>query len=123
MSTSVQRLQRTIDTEKAAISRNLGALEDKARALVDWREPVRARPWEAVTLALLGGGAIALLSGRRSRKTPRAAATGGPEPTVAPEARSHDVRRRLAQALTTVALAKVADVLRSNAPAKGDTPG
>lgn len=118
MTAVIEQLQRTIDTEKATLSRSLGALEDKARGMVDWREPIRARPWDAVALALVGGGAVALLVGGRRRKSPRAAAAVSAEPKAP---RAHGIRNRVISALTTLAMAKVADVLRPDAPSKGAT--
>lgn len=123
MSTSIAELQRTIDTEKATLSRGLDALEDKARAMVDWRGPIRTRPLDAVGLALLGGGLIGLLVGGRRRPSSRA-----PQPEVTERsvssapARTHGVRTRLVEALTTFAMARAADVLQQVMPGRASTP-
>ncbi|MFN2317551.1 MAG: hypothetical protein ABR551_08310 [Gemmatimonadales bacterium] len=122
MTAVIEQLQRTIDTEKATISRNLGALEDKARDMVDWREQIRARPWGALGLALLGGGAVAVLFGGRHRKSPRAAAAGGAEPKAPRGSRPHNARRRIVEALTTLAMARAVDAFHPNAPRKGVEP-
>jgi hypothetical protein len=124
MSIEIERLQQTIETEKFAITRNLDALEDKARAMLDWREPIRSRPLDAVALALLSGGILALLFGGR-RKRNRRPISNGPE-APAPEApRQHGVRSRMVEALTTMAVAKAVDVLhragdRANPPPTND---
>ncbi len=122
MSAHIAELQRTIDTEKAAIARGLEAVEDKARAMVDWREPIRSRPWDAVGLALLGGGLLALLAGGRRRPAPRAAVAPAPGPTPPATPRTHGIRTRVVEALTTFAVAKAADVLQQVTPGRASVP-
>lgn len=122
MSPQIAALQRTIDYEKASINRGLDAMEDKARAMVDWREPIRNRPWDAVGLALLGGGIIALLGGARRRKTPRASKATGPGHNTPTSHRSNGIRTRLVGALTTFAVAKAGDILQELLPGRESTP-
>lgn len=122
MSPDIAALQRTIDYEKASITRGLDAMEDKARAMVDWREPIRARPWDAVGLALLGGGLIALLGGGRRRKQPRSSTAAGAEPEPLAPPRPHGIRTRVVEALTTFAVAKAADILRHVVPGGVSAP-
>lgn len=122
MSPQIAALQRTIDYEKASINRGLDAMEDKARAMVDWREPIRNRPWDAVGLALLGGGIIALLGGGRRRKRPRASKAMDAEPDTAASPRSNGIRTRVVGALTTFAVAKAGDILQELLPKRESTP-
>lgn len=120
MSARIAALQRTISTEKASITRDLGALEDKARAMVDWREPIRKKPWDAVGIALLGGGLLALMlgGGRRRRVAAGTSASPVSEPPTQSSPRPHGVRTRVIEALTTFAVAKAADVLHQVVPGR-----
>lgn len=122
MSPQIAALHRTIDQEKASINRGLDAMEDKARAMVDWREPIRSRPWDAVGLALLGGGLIALLGGRRRRKAPRSSKAHGGERRNSASARPHPIRTRVVQALTSFAVAKAGDILQQVLPDRDSGP-
>ncbi|HUG27431.1 MAG TPA: hypothetical protein VMK53_03970 [Gemmatimonadales bacterium] len=123
MSPQIEALQRTIDYEKASINRGLDAMEDKARAMVDWREPIRNRPWDAVGLALLGGGIIALMGGKKRRKQkPRATRAVDNEPDAPASSRSNGIRTRVVAALTTFAVAKAGDVLQHLLPGRESAP-
>lgn len=121
-------LQHTIEVERAGITRNVELLQDKARAMADWRAPIREHPGDALTIALIGGGILGLLSGGGRRRVIRgvtAAAISAREGR--PAAPAHPVRSRVAGALVTLAVRVVRDMVdevvsrgRSTRPSAAD---
>lgn len=81
MADTPEALRRTIAATQDELTRNLEALEEKGKELVDWRAHVEKRPMVMLGAAFAGGVlASALLGGRRTARLPVADA-------VAPRAR------------------------------------
>jgi hypothetical protein len=115
MSTATARIEREIASEEAALRVNLAALEDKARALTDWRRQVGNRPMASVGIAFAGGVLLAALAGTR-RNAPRA--DGDTE--EAPSVLTHPLVDRFVAAFAAVAAERAIDALgglMSHAPA------
>jgi hypothetical protein len=107
------RLQREIDTEKAELLENLGALETKAREAADWRAHIRKHPWEAAGVALAAGAVLGFLTGGRSPRTgrPRTADDAPMDPS--PQAsRSHPILERAVDTFVAVAAARTVELLK-----------
>ncbi len=114
MTTDIARFEQEIAVERAALLANLALLEDRARALTDWRQQVRKRPLQAVGAAAAGGVLLALLAGRR-----RAPVSAVPAPDGADEAppRPHPIVDRIVSALAVVAAERVFEALGVLLPA------
>lgn len=107
------RLQREIDTEKADLLENLGALETKARDAVDWRAHIRKHPWEAVGIALATGAAVGFLTGGRSPRADRPRnADDTPVDPSPPPARAHPILERAVDTFVAVAAARTVELLK-----------
>lgn len=104
MTSDIARLEREIATERAELLANLALLEDRARALTDWRRQVRRRPLVAVGAAAAGGLLLAMVTDRR----PRSAASPAMDDTADGDGararpRSHPLLDRIISALAVVA--------------------
>jgi hypothetical protein len=122
MTTDIARLEREIAAERAELLANLALLEDRARALTDWRLQVRKRPLAAVGAVAAGGLLLAMLTDRRPRS---AAATDGPdgaEGTTGTRARSRaqPIIDRIVSALAVVAAERAFAALGIAMPALDD---
>ncbi len=71
MNESLSELQAIVEREKASLSENLTALEQKVRDTTDWRVQVARRPLPAVALVAAGGLILGMLGGssRKRRAT------------------------------------------------------
>ena len=61
------QIEREISAERRALGRNLNELQDRAKALRDWRVHYRKHPGLALGLAFGGGVVLAAIVGGRSR--------------------------------------------------------
>ena len=114
MSVTTEQLQRTLEAEKTTLADNLALLADKARALTDWREQVRAHPLAAMGGAAGAGLLLALLLdsrlGRRTRlRGNRIADADLP-------AASHPAVDRIVNALVSVAMTKAIEYVAAVVP-------
>ncbi|MHB8837816.1 MAG: hypothetical protein ACYC7F_02560 [Gemmatimonadaceae bacterium] len=118
MTTDIARFEQEIAVERAALLANLALLEDRARALTDWRQQVRKRPLQAVGVAAAGGVLLALMAGRR-----RSPVSAAPAPDGADEARPrpHPIVDRIVSALAVVAAERVFAALGTAFPSLADT--
>jgi len=114
MTTHTARFEREIAVERALLLANLAELEDRARALADWRRPVRERPLPSVGVALAGGFLLAMLTAPR----PRAAAAGS-NGAKAP-ARPHPLVDRFVAAFAVVAAEAAVAALGTLLPSSVD---
>ncbi len=67
MDTDITQLEQSLAIERRALDRNLFELEDKARALRDWRTYFRRYPFAAIGIGLATGAVIGLVSRSRTR--------------------------------------------------------
>jgi hypothetical protein len=123
MTTDIARLEREIAAERAELLANLALLEDRARALTDWRRQVRKRPLAAVGAAAAGGLVLAMLTDRR----PRSAASPSIDDTdegdgARARPRSHPILDRIISALAVVAAERAFAALGINMPSEADAP-
>lgn len=126
MTTDIARLEREIAAERAELLANLALLEDRARALTDWRRQVRKRPLAAVGAAAAGGLLLAMLTDRRPRSAAVTAtdgtdSAGGTNGTHA-RPRSHPIIDRIVSALAVVAAERAFAALGINMPSAADAP-
>ncbi|MHB0962163.1 MAG: hypothetical protein ACYC5V_03015 [Gemmatimonadaceae bacterium] len=121
MTTDIARLEREIATERAELLANLALLEDRARALTDWRRQVRKRPLAAVGAAAAGGLLLAMLTDRRPRS---AAASDDTDDTDGARGRprSHPIIDRIVSALAVVAAERAFAALGVAMPSLADAP-
>lgn len=124
MTTDIARLEREIAAERAELLANLALLEDRARALTDWRRQVRKRPLAAVGAAAAGGLLLAMLTDRRPRSAAVTATDGtdGAGATNGAHARSHPIIDRIVSALAVVAAERAFAALGINMPSAADAP-
>jgi type IV secretory pathway VirB10-like protein len=126
MTTDIARLEQEIAAERAELLANLALLEDRARALTDWRRHVRKRPLAAVGVAAAGGLLLAMLTDRR----PRAAADASTEGSNGAEGangvharpRSNPVMDRIISTLAVVAAERAFAALGLSMPPAADGP-
>ncbi|MBI3790635.1 MAG: hypothetical protein HY275_07130 [Gemmatimonadetes bacterium] len=94
-----------LETERESLAQNFAALEQKARALADWRRPIAAHPWATLATAAAAG---ALLAG--VLKSRRRAARRAPDDARAPghdgDAAMHPVIGQLATLAVEAATAR-----------------
>lgn len=102
MTTDIARLEQEIAAERADLLANLARLEDRARALTDWRRQVRNRPLAAVGVAAAGGLLLAMLTAGRPRRA-ASPASDGADNGARSEPRSHPIIDRIVSALAVVA--------------------
>ncbi len=125
MTTDIARLEREIAAERAELLANLALLEDRARALTDWRRQVRKRPLAAVGAAAAGGLLLALLTDRRPRSA-AVTATDGTDGAAATDgragSRSHPIIDRLVSALAVVAAERAFAALGITTTSAADAP-
>lgn len=121
MTTDIARLEREIAAERAELLANLALLEDRARALTDWRRQVRKRPLAAVGAAVAGGLLLAMLTDRRPHSA-ASPATDRTEDTDDARARprSHPVIDRIISTLAVVAAERAFAALGINMPSAAD---
>jgi hypothetical protein len=62
------QIEREISAERRALGRNLHELQDRAKAMRDWRVHYRKHPGLALGLAFGGGVVLAAIVGGRSRR-------------------------------------------------------
>jgi hypothetical protein len=120
MTTDIARFEREIAVERAALLANLALLEDRARALTDWRRQVRKRPLAAVGAAAAGGLLLAMLTSQR----PRAATsqtTDDADDAPRGRPRSHPILDRVVSALAVVAAERLFAALGIVMPSLADT--
>jgi len=117
MTNDIARFEREIAVERAALLANLVALEDRARALADWRAPIRQRPLEAVGVALAGGLVLGYL-GWRGVAAVRRADRGGHAATPAPPA--HPMIDRFVTVFAAVAAEAALAAVRGLLPGAKD---
>ncbi len=120
MTTDIARLEREIAAERADLLANLALLEDRARALTDWRRQVRKQPLAAVGVAAAGGLLLALLSGGRRRTAPSQATDGSDDARERP--RPHPIIDRIVAALAVVAAERAFAALGIVMPSLADAP-
>ena len=122
MTTDIARLEQEIAAERADLLANLARLEDRARALTDWRRQVRNRPLAAVGVAAAGGLLLAMLTDGRPRRASSPASDGanGGERS---EPRSHPIIDRIVSALAVVAAERAFAALGVAMPSDGEAPG
>lgn len=123
MTTDIARLEREIAAERAELLANLALLEDRARALTDWRRQVRKRPFVAVGTAAAGGLLLAMLAGgrRASAASPAIDGTDGTDDARARQ-RSHPIVDRIVSALAVVAVERVFAALGVAIPPLAEAP-
>lgn len=121
MTTDIARLEREIAAERAELLANLALLEDRARALTDWRRQVRKRPLIAVGAAAVGGLLLAMMAGGRAR-TAASERSEGVEGSgdARRRRRSHPLIDRIVSTLAVVAAERAFAALGINAPATVD---
>lgn len=124
MTTDIARLEREIAAERAELLANLALLEDRARALTDWRRQVRKRPLAAVGAAAAGGLLLAMLTDRRPRLAASPASDGTDETVRSDGARtrprSHPIIDRIVSALAVVAAERAFAALGISMPPAAD---
>lgn len=121
MTTDIERLEREIAAERAELLANLALLEDRARALTDWRRQVRKRPLAAVGAAAAGGLLLAMLTDRRHRSAASPAIDGTDDSDGARERpRSHPIIDRIISALAVVAAERAFAALGIDMPSAAD---
>ena len=118
MTNDIARLEREIAAERADLLANLALLEDRARALTDWRRQVRKRPLVAVGAAAVGGLLLAMMTAGR----PRSAASQATDDTdeSSPRPRSHPIIDRIVSTLAVVAAERAFEALGINNPSTAD---
>ena len=126
MDRATERIERQIDREREMLRANLEELEDRVRAVVDWRRHFRTRPALWMGCALGGGLLIALATAPRTGGSrPRALHGVGEPPGIgeAPRTTSEHRRREISRAwraietaLIGVAAAKLKDTLAQVLP-------
>lgn len=123
MTTDMARLEREIAAERAELLANLALLEDRARALTDWRRQVRKRPFVAVGTAAAGGLLLAMLTDRRARPAaaPMNDDTDDGE-SARDRPRSHPLLDRIISALAVVAAERAFAALGIAEPSLADEP-
>jgi len=117
-------LEELIAQRRQDLGRNLDALEDEARALVDLRRHYRNHTGTALALAAAAGTFIGLMTARPRRRMASPSATGQRAQRVLhaidPDNRAvraaADIRDGIVDALVGVAAAKVADVVSQLIP-------
>jgi hypothetical protein len=120
MKSDIARFEREIATERAALLANLALLEDRARALTDWRGRVRKQPLAAVGVAAAGGLLLALVTSGR----PEAAASNPANGADARPARllAHPIVERIFSALAVVAAERLFAAIGVAMPALSEPP-
>ena len=116
-------LEREIETEEAALGRNLEELEQHAKEFLDWRAYVRKNPRTMLGVAFGGGLLIAAMSGtRRPRSNGRTGREGDYEAYEGDEESSpgRDAWRTFKNALVGAAVTQAAEYLAELLP---DFPG
>ncbi|MFA6167550.1 MAG: hypothetical protein WC700_13105 [Gemmatimonadaceae bacterium] len=123
MTTDMARLEHEIAAERAELLANLALLEDRARALTDWRRHVRKRPLVAVGAAAAGGLLLAMLTDRRPRSvaSPEIDDTDDADNARA-RSRSHPIIDRIISALAVVAAERAFAALGVAMPSLADAP-
>lgn len=123
MTTDIARLEGEIAAERAELLANLALLEDRARALTDWRRHVRKRPLTAVGAAAAGGLLLAMLTDRRPRSA-RSPATDDTDANDGAPARPrlHPIIDRIISALAVVAAERAFAALGITEPSLADEP-
>jgi len=116
MTTHAARYEREIAEERTALRANLAILEDRARALTDWRRQVRQRPMAAVGVALVGGLLLAAVSTRR----PRREAVAADDDDARSPVHSHPLIDRVVANLAVIAAERVLDALGEMLPSRHD---
>jgi hypothetical protein len=106
MISEIETLERELAVDKVALSENVSALEKKARAMTDWRAPITKHPWDAIGLAIIGGGILGMLGSRRRSRRTAAAGPADAAPTV-DEPRQPSFAFRALEALGTMASVQV----------------
>lgn len=125
MTNDTNDLQRALEDEKMALSRNLSELADRARDLTDWRTQVRAHPMPAIGMGIGAGVLLALLMDRRTPRVKTIAdgtRAAGRHPVdgdlVFPPA--HPTVDRIVNALVGVAMTKALEIIAEVVPSFTD---
>ncbi len=121
MDRATERIEQQIDREREVLRANLDELEDRVRAIVDWRRHFRGRPGLWMGCALGGGLLIALATaprGQGSRPRPLLR-RDMEEPTTSSDHRRREISRAwraIETALIGVAASKLKDTLAQVLP-------
>ena len=121
MTTDIARLEREIAAERADLLANLALLEDRARALTDWRRQVRKQPLAAVGAAAAGGLLLAMMTDGRPRSAASPATEGDDDARM--RSRPHRLMDRIVSTLAVVAAERAFAALGISMPSAADTPG
>ncbi|HEY3286113.1 MAG TPA: hypothetical protein VGJ96_03220 [Gemmatimonadaceae bacterium] len=120
MKSDIARFEREIAAERAALLANLALLEDRARALTDWRGRVRKQPLAAVGVAAAGGLLLALVtSGRPDAATSNPASDADARPA---RLLAHPIVERIFSALAVVAAERLFAAIGVAMPALSEPP-
>ena len=114
MSPTTQQLQRSLEEEKTTLADNLELLANKARALTDWREQVRAHPLAAIGAAAFAGLVLARLLERRPAA--RVRLPGDRIADADRPAAGHPAVDRIINALVGVAMTKAIEYVAEVVP-------
>lgn len=70
METDARTLEQLVVSQRRELGRNLDALQDEARALVDWRQQFRKHAGATLAVAATVGAVVGMITARRRRQRP-----------------------------------------------------
>jgi hypothetical protein len=120
MKSDIARFEREIAVERADLLANLALLEDRARAVTDWRRQVRRHPLAAVGAAAAGGLLLAMLTEGQPRSAAARDADGHGDQRARP--RGNPIIERIVSALAVVAAERVFAAIGVAMPTLDDAP-